>query len=490
MKLDARALVGRTLNATYRLVRPIGSGGMGAILEAQNARLAHKRYAVKLLHPSLAMDPDTFHRFRREAEIASSLGHDHIVEVHDFNVTPEGEPYMVMEFLDGDDLAARIKARGPMSLADTSIILTQVASALEAAHAAGIVHRDLKPQNIFLCKRFGRDDFVKVLDFGVSKMRDSSSVVTRDHALLGTPFYMSPEQADGRVAEIDGRTDLFALGAILHEMLTGQMAFYAETPMAALYKVVHGWPPEVHTVRPDIPPSISAVLRRALAKDKRERYEVVTDLAAAFAEVVAMLPPAHVQARPRTSPGAEPSLAFAHTATPSPPLSQAAVGSIATMSRATGQVIDSRPPQRRSRVLVWGVAAFALSGGAGIVALATRGPGPSPSPPPPPIAATPPAPVPVPVPEKIAAPPAPAILTVQVTPPKAKAAIKLDGKRVTGPELSVPRGTEEVTVEVEAPGYFPAMVKIVPDGNKPVPVTLRPKSASSGSYNREFMKPH
>jgi serine/threonine protein kinase len=228
MKLDARALIGRTLNATYRLVRPIGSGGMGAILEAQNARLAHKRYAVKLLHPSLAMDPDTFHRFRREAEIASSLGHDHIVEVHDFNVTPEGEPYMVMEFLDGDDLAARIKARGPMSLAETSFILTQVASALEAAHAAGIVHRDLKPQNIFLCKRFGRDDFVKVLDFGVSKMRDSSSVVTRDHSLLGTPFYMSPEQADGRVAEIDRRTDVFALGALLYEMLTGQMAFFAE----------------------------------------------------------------------------------------------------------------------------------------------------------------------------------------------------------------------------------------------------------------------
>jgi serine/threonine protein kinase len=212
LKLDARALVGRTLNATYRWFRPIGSGCMGAILEAQNARLAHKRYAVKLLHPSLAMDPDTFHRFRREAEIASPLGHDHIVEVHDFNVTPEGEPYMVMEFLDGDDLAARIKARGPMSLAETSFILTQVASALEAAHAAGIVHRDLKPQNIFLCKRFGRDDFVKVLNFGLQDARFVERGDARPLA-AGDAFYMSPEQADGRVAEIDRRTDVFALGA-------------------------------------------------------------------------------------------------------------------------------------------------------------------------------------------------------------------------------------------------------------------------------------
>src|SRR5262249_24961744 len=314
MKLDAQALVGRTLNDTYRLVRPIGSGGMGAILEACSTRLHHKRYAVKLLHPSLAIDPETFRGFRGEAEIASSLGHDHIIEVHDFNVTPQGEPYMVMEYLDGEDLAARLKARGPLSLAETATILAQAASALEAAHAACIVHRDLKPQNIFLLKRLGRDDFVKVLDFGVSKMRHSSSVVTRDHALLGTPYYMSPEQADGRVAEIDGRTDVFALGAIVYEALTGRMAFYADSPMAALYRVVHVDAPDVTAVRPDVPRAVAAVVRRALAKAKTDRYESAADLSASFNEAVGAAPGAF--ARPSSVPGVHPELAFAHTATP------------------------------------------------------------------------------------------------------------------------------------------------------------------------------
>jgi serine/threonine-protein kinase len=520
MKLDARALIGRTLNDTYRLVRSIGSGGMGAILEAQSTRLHHKRFAVKMLHPSLAMDPETFQRFRREAEIASSLGHDHIIEVHDFNVTPEGEPYMVMEYLDGEDLAGRIKARGPMSLGDTAAIVAQVASALEAAHAAGIVHRDLKPQNIFLCKRLGRDDFVKVLDFGVSKMRHSSSVVTQDHSLLGTPYYMSPEQADGRIAEIDGRTDVFALGAIVYEMLTGQMAFYAETPMSALYKVVHVEPPELAAIRPDVPHSVAAVVRRALAKSKANRYESAADLSGALNEAVGATPGAF--ARPASVPGTHPSMAFAHTATPAPaslpapyslpprsslsssaPLPPPATGSIATMSRATGQVIDTTPP-RRSRALVWAVAIVAVAAGAGGVMMVSRGRDPGPSPVVPagsPTAPAPPAPTPAQTapeppkapaqpPAKVEPPPAPAPVTlnVEVSPAKAKATIKVNGKRAVGPALSLPRGTDEVTVEVDAPGYVPVQVRVVPDGDKPVPVTLRPKQQPSGSYNREFLK--
>src|SRR5262244_1023635 len=225
---------------------------MGAIYEAQHARLHGKRYAIKILAPQFAENPELLARFRREAEIASQLGHENIVEVHDFNLA-EGQAYMVMELLDGEDLAARLKSRGPMTLAQTQHVLEQVASALEAAHRAHIVHRDLKPQNIFLCKRGDRDDFVKVLDFGVSKVLDSSSIVTRDHALVGTPYYMSPEQADGRIHEIDARTDVFALGAIIWEMLIGRMAFEAPALSVALYKVAFVDPPEVHLLRPDLP---------------------------------------------------------------------------------------------------------------------------------------------------------------------------------------------------------------------------------------------
>src|SRR5215468_8614101 len=251
---------------------------MGAIYEATHSRLYGKRYAIKVLAPQFAENPELLARFRREAEIASQLGHENIVEVHDFNLA-EGRAYMVMELLDGEDLAARLKSRGPMTLEQTQHILEQVASGLEAAHRAHVVHRDLKPQNVFLCRRGGRDDYVKVLDFGVSKVLDSSSVVTRENVLVGTPFYMSPEQAEGRVKDIDSRTDVFALGAIAWEMLTGRMALGAPTFSVAIYKVCFVDPPDVHLVRPDVPPAVSMVLRRALAKERSLRTGTVAELA-------------------------------------------------------------------------------------------------------------------------------------------------------------------------------------------------------------------
>ena len=291
--VEPGSLVGRTLAETYRVVTLIGKGGMGAIYEAHHVRLQGKRYAIRILAPQFAENPELLARFRREAEIASQLGHENIVEVHDFNLS-EGQAYMVMELLDGEDLAARLQARGAMALDQAKHILDQVASALAAAHRAHIVHRDLKPQNIYLCRRGGRDDYVKVLDFGVSKVLDSSSVVTRDHALVGTPFYMSPEQAEGKVKEIDSRTDVFALGAIVWEMLTGRMAFGAPTFSVALYKVCFVDPPDVHLVRPDVPPAVSMVLRRALAKERSLRTGTVAEVAAELAAALHGVMPVNV----------------------------------------------------------------------------------------------------------------------------------------------------------------------------------------------------
>jgi DNA-binding response OmpR family regulator/tRNA A-37 threonylcarbamoyl transferase component Bud32 len=267
----------------YRLVRKITSGGMGTIFEGEHLRLPGKRYAVKVLHA--AQSPVAMQRFQREAVITSDLGHDHIVEVHDFNVE-NGMPYLVMEYLEGEDLARRLsKQRLPMELDQVVRITQQAALGLDAAHREGIVHRDLKPQNIFLCRRDGRDDFVKLLDFGVSKVRDAKQPITKDDMLTGTPSYMSPEQAEGSGTEVDHRTDIFALGVVTWEMLTGRRAFEAATISGTLFQVVFLDPMPVQGLR--LPDPINAVLRTAMAKQKTARYPSVLVFAEALAEAAA-----------------------------------------------------------------------------------------------------------------------------------------------------------------------------------------------------------
>lgn len=279
---DHGSLVGRQLSDTYRIVRQLAHGGMGSIYEAVHLRLGGKRYAIKVLASRYASNPDAVARFRREALVTSGLHHEHIVEVHDFNVD-DGLAYLVMELLVGEDLAARLQRAPALPIDATAHILAQVVAALDAAHRARIVHRDLKPQNIFLCTRDGRDDYVKVLDFGISKLLDSSTMLTGEHALLGTPYYMAPEQALGKFQELDGRADVFALGAILWELLTGRVAFAAPTLAGALYKVCQVDPPDVHMVRPELPPALSLVLRHALAKDPAGRTPDVVTLHREFA---------------------------------------------------------------------------------------------------------------------------------------------------------------------------------------------------------------
>jgi serine/threonine protein kinase len=299
------SFVGMDLSATYHVVRQIARGGMGAIYEATHLRLPGKRYAIKVLAPRHAQNPEVLLRFRQEAEIASRLGHEHIVEVHDFNFADD-VAFLVMELLDGEDLGARLARVGPLAPDLVHHLLVQVTSALDAAHRARIVHRDLKPQNIFLCRRDGRDDYVKVLDFGISKVLDSVTIATKHDIVMGTPFYMAPEQAQGRIGEIDPRVDVFALGAILWEALTGQVAFDAPTLSAALYKVCLFEPPDVHLVRPELPPALSAVLRRALAKQREARTPGVIDLAREFSVALGLVPPAQQSAPAGASPAGSP----------------------------------------------------------------------------------------------------------------------------------------------------------------------------------------
>jgi tRNA A-37 threonylcarbamoyl transferase component Bud32 len=263
--------VGSVIQDTYEVTRLLGQGGMGAVWEAQHLRLPDKRVAVKLLVGE-HVNEELFARFRREAEITSKLGHPNIVGVLDFNTLPGGAPYIVLELLEGESLTARIE-RGPIPVPDALLIAQQIGSALHAAHRAEIVHRDLKPDNVFLVHAASDEhrEQVKVLDFGISKMRGNLSTKTQDATMLGTPQYMSPEQANGRNSEVDARSDVWALGAIFYEMVTGRAAFGGETLPQIVMRIVLEPSPSLRD-RADVPEHVAAAVDRALAKDPSARF--------------------------------------------------------------------------------------------------------------------------------------------------------------------------------------------------------------------------
>lgn len=277
-------LVGYVLNGTYRLTRPIAPGGMGDVYEAVHVRLASKRYAVKLLHPGLADDPELLGRFEREARIVSDLGHPNIVEVIDCNCTEEGQPFIVMEFLEGETLASWIQREAPLPPRPLVRVLDQAGAALQTVHDRGIVHRDMKPDNIFLVE--GDPPLVKVLDFGICKVRESRSIMTEEHVLLGTCHYMSPEQASGDHQKEDHTTDIFALGVVAYEALTGQRPFTAPNVPAVVYRVLFDEPPPPSKVNPRLPYTVDPVIACAMAKDKQKRYQRVEHFIAALGRAV------------------------------------------------------------------------------------------------------------------------------------------------------------------------------------------------------------
>ncbi len=283
--------VGQVLHETYRITALIAAGGMGIVFEAEHVRLSRKKFAIKVLHPSVMEDPAAYVRFRREAEIVSGLGHPHIIYVSDFNELDSGQPYLVMELLEGEDLKKRIRGGGPpLTPAQVSQIMEQTAGALQVAHDKGIVHRDLKPGNIFLVNTPGDDIHVKLLDFGISKIRHSKSGVTEDLTLLGTPFYMAPEQAEGEITDIDHRTDIFSLGTITYLTLSGKLPFEAPSTPGVLFKVCYQDPRPITEHLPGIPEEVHRVLTRAMSKSKTDRYQRAEDfsseLRAALAGVI------------------------------------------------------------------------------------------------------------------------------------------------------------------------------------------------------------
>jgi len=280
--------IGAVLQDTYRIVRPLAEGGCGEVYLAAHTRLPGS-FAVKVLHPRLVRDAQALARFRQEAEITSTLRHPHIVQVFDFNVTEGGVPYLVMELLEGAPLSHLVGGDVPVDPARAVAIIEQIAHALHAAHERGVVHRDLKPDNVMLLATGGAEDFVKVLDFGISQASWRTRLTDNDR-VSGTPQYMAPEQAMGLRERIDHRTDQFSLAAIAYALFTGREPFIGDDPIAVLYQVVHREPPAPSDVNPALEDAVSDVIVRGLSKEPDHRYADVVELAANLVATQAVSP--------------------------------------------------------------------------------------------------------------------------------------------------------------------------------------------------------
>ncbi|GMT98886.1 hypothetical protein KH5H1_30050 [Corallococcus caeni] len=300
---DGELHIDSVLRNTYKVVSVLGRGGMGSVFLAQHLRLPGKQVAVKVLRVGDHVGPDLHVRFRREAEIASRLGHPNIVEVLDFDTLEDGSPFLVLEYLRGESLADRLR-RGRLSLEEVFSFTRQMGSALQTAHRAGIVHRDLKPANIFLVPTDSGGvvgERVKLLDFGISKVMSSETLQTQEAVLIGTPQYMSPEQAQGQNSRIDARTDLFALGGIVFEMISGMTPFGGGSLAQIIYRVVHEPPVSLATLMPELPENVTRAVARALEKKPENRHpDVASFIAELTGTTLQSLPETEEQIAART----------------------------------------------------------------------------------------------------------------------------------------------------------------------------------------------
>jgi serine/threonine-protein kinase len=332
----------------YRIGGVLGTGAMGKVFRATDLRM-ERQVALKVLHPDKARKEQVLARFRREAEIMMEARHPGIVEVLDSGRTPEGIDYIVMEVLDGRTLREHLRERGAMSPKELVPIVVGVADALAAAHAKGVVHRDLKPDNVFLC--YG--GLVKVVDFGLS-MLDIDKRMTKTGVMLGTPRYMAPEQIRS-AKDVDPRVDVYALGVMAHESLTNASPFPASDAAQLLGCVIEGRVVRLEDQRPDLPPGLGEVVRRAMAKDRRDRYATIGAFAEAFARAVGV---SMVKAR---QPGAALESSMDRPG-PAGPVSipRAAEKPRFTMPDPISAAALGSPPEKRSRAALW-LAVFAVA---------------------------------------------------------------------------------------------------------------------------------
>jgi tRNA A-37 threonylcarbamoyl transferase component Bud32 len=295
------------LEGKYRIVRVLGRGGMGTVYEARHVELG-RRFAIKFLRPELAANRAVLRRFENEARAAGSLEHPNLVAVTDIGRAMDRSPYLVMEFLAGQDCAELLARLGPLPPRRASDIVLQACLGLAVAHDNGIVHRDIKPENLCLVQAGDGTDLVKVLDFGIAKLREpEATAATGAGVALGTCCYMSPEQIRS-AAEVDARSDVWSLGVVLYELLSGRKPFDGGSSVEALHQILHREPQPLAELRPELPPELVRVVEQALEKDLDQRLATVTALGEALASYAGrpwVSTPAGRSPRMVTSAGAE-----------------------------------------------------------------------------------------------------------------------------------------------------------------------------------------
>ena len=276
---------GTIIDGKYRIDRLLGKGGMGAVYEGENERI-HRRVAIKILHTEVSDRADVVQRFEREAQAAGRIGSAHIVEVLDLGSLPAGERFMVMEYLDGENLGARIKKRERFTPQEFAPILHALLEGLASAHEAAIIHRDLKPDNVYLVNAKSQPDFVKILDFGVSKFTDGGHDLgqTSTGMIMGTPYYMSPEQV--RAEKVDARTDIYSVGVIVYYAITGRLPFQATRFVELALKITTTSPEPPESIV-QLDPAFAAIIQKAMHREREGRFQTARDFQAAVAQWMA-----------------------------------------------------------------------------------------------------------------------------------------------------------------------------------------------------------
>ena len=373
------ARVGTVLEGKYEIVRLLGRGGMGEVYEGRHTKIG-RRVAVKFLHAEYARHPGVARRFENEAKTAGAVEHENIAAVFDVGVLQDGAQYLVMEFLNGEDLDHVLKRVGRLPLARAVEVLVQACMGLEVVHQRGIVHRDLKPANLFVIKRPNGADLVKVIDFGVAKLRraEGDPGATKTGVALGTAYYMSPEQAAGE-REIGPASDVYALGVILYELLSGQRPHEGDSLLQILHRILTQPPTPLEQVCPGLPPAVYGIVRRAMATNIADRFRGVSELAEALAPFAASAqspsqPPASPVTHPETAAAFSPTYLSAPPAGRTPSTHVATPGTMVPVGRSAPEIPGI--PRRGTAVVVGIALASMLGVGAAGVRLWLR-PGPS-----------------------------------------------------------------------------------------------------------------